>query len=158
MQIFKVTLLPMSVYGFSTTVAGISLSTFVGMLVDTTPRLKGIVVNLGNLSSASRVYVPRRLKFLAEAVQSFLFVQKMSTVLGCIGFWVLLTWFDSSSSSTDPAFMTLYQGYMLFSFLVLVSASLKLSALGWSISIERDWIVCMCQSNSDLLTSKSTVL
>ncbi|KAG0089330.1 hypothetical protein BGZ92_004919 [Podila epicladia] len=48
--------------------------------------------------------------------------------------------------------MALYQGYMLVAFLVLISASLKLSALGWSISIERDWIVCMCQSNSDLLT------
>ncbi|KAG0027326.1 hypothetical protein BGZ81_005699 [Podila clonocystis] len=108
MQIFKTTLLPMSVYGFSTTVAGISFSTFVGSLVDTTPRLKG--------------------------------------------FWVLLTWFDPSSSSTDPSLMALYQGYMLFALLVLISASLKLSALGWSISIERDWVVCMCQSNSDLLT------
>ncbi|KAG0027248.1 hypothetical protein BGZ82_009076 [Podila clonocystis] len=108
MQIFKTTLLPMSVYGFSTTVAGISFSTFVGSLVDTTPRLKG--------------------------------------------FWVLLTWFDPSSSSTDPSLMTLYQGYTLFALLVLISASLKLSALGWSISIERDWVVCMCQSNSDLLT------
>ncbi|KAF8987570.1 hypothetical protein BGZ52_003879 [Haplosporangium bisporale] len=48
--------------------------------------------------------------------------------------------------------MTFYQGYTLFALLVLVSATLKLSALGWSISIERDWIVCMCQSNSDLLT------
>lgn len=79
----------------------------------------------------------------------------MSTVLGCIGFWILLTWFDPSSSTTN---MTLYQGYTLFALLVLVSAILKLSALGWSISIERDWIVCMCQSDSDLLTSKSTSL
>ncbi|KAF9384784.1 hypothetical protein CPC16_008281 [Podila verticillata] len=123
MQIFKTTLFYASVYGFSTTVAGISFSTFVGSLVDTTPRLK--------------------------AVQSFLIAQKMSTVLGCVGFWILLTWFDPSSST---ATMTFYQGYTLFALLVLVSATLKLSALGWSISIERDWIVCMCQSNSDLLT------
>lgn len=41
MEIFKTTLLPMSIYGFSTTVLGILFSTTVGSLVDTTPRLQG---------------------------------------------------------------------------------------------------------------------
>lgn len=41
MEIFKTTLLPMSIYGFSTTVAGILFSTTVGSIVDTTPRLTG---------------------------------------------------------------------------------------------------------------------
>ncbi|KAG0327166.1 hypothetical protein BGZ99_008256 [Dissophora globulifera] len=41
MEIFKTTLLPMSIYGFSTTVAGILFSTTVGSLVDSTPRLPG---------------------------------------------------------------------------------------------------------------------
>jgi len=41
MEIFKTTLLPMSLYGFSTTVAGILFSTTVGSLVDSTPRLSG---------------------------------------------------------------------------------------------------------------------
>jgi hypothetical protein len=41
MEIFKTTLLPMSIYGFSTTVFGILFSTTVGSLVDTTPRLHG---------------------------------------------------------------------------------------------------------------------
>ncbi|KAF8925330.1 hypothetical protein BGZ58_000906 [Dissophora ornata] len=134
MEIFKTTLLPMSIYGFSTTVVGILLSTTVGSIVDTTPRL--------------------------PAVQSFLFTQKFTTVLGALGFWVLLTWFDPSSGSiaapetttTSSGGMSLYQGYSAFAFLVLASGVLKLSALGWSISIERDWIVALCQSDSDILT------
>ncbi|KAI7826084.1 Ferroporti-1 [Gamsiella multidivaricata] len=151
MEIFKTTLLPMSIYGFSTTVAGILFSTSVGSLVDSTPRL--------------------------PAVQSFLLTQKSTTVLGALGFWVLLTWFDPTSaldspilatpvsttaapaigvaaaiSAEDDMSMTLSQGYSLFTLLILMSGTLKLSALGWSISIERDWVVALCQSDSDMLT------
>ncbi|KAI1320019.1 hypothetical protein EDD11_002351 [Mortierella claussenii] len=136
MEIFKTTLLPMSIYGFSTTVAGILLSTTVGSMVDTTPRLR--------------------------VVQFFLLTQKLTTILGALGFWVLLTWFDSAAASptsgpevTDTmktATLSIYQGYSLFAFLVFASGVLKLSALGWSISIERDWIVAFCQSDSELLT------
>jgi hypothetical protein len=46
------------------------------------------------------------------------------------------------------------QGYSLFALMVVASGVLKLSALGWSISIERDWIVALCHSNSDALTRK----
>ncbi|KAF9901156.1 hypothetical protein BX616_002358 [Lobosporangium transversale] len=139
MEIFKNTLLPMSIYGFSTTVAGIILSTTVGSFVDTTPRLK--------------------------AVQSFLLTQKLTTILSALVFWALLTWFDPSSDIHIPAIkstktivaiseptLSLYQGYSLFTFLVIASGVLKLSALGWSISIERDWIVSLCQSDSEMLT------
>ncbi|GJJ71205.1 solute carrier family 40 (iron-regulated transporter), member 1 [Entomortierella parvispora] len=144
MEIFKTTLLPMSLYGFSTTVAGILFSTTVGSLVDSTPRL--------------------------SAVQSFLFVQKAMTVFGCIAFWILLTWFDPSAlSGPRPSTQTgqdlqdlqdleplpsigIYQGYSLFAFLVLASGLLKLSALGWSISIERDWVVALCHFNTEKLT------
>ncbi|KAF9351164.1 hypothetical protein BGX34_000751 [Mortierella sp. NVP85] len=149
MEIFKTTLLPMSVYGFSTTVFGILFSTTVGSLVDTTPRL--------------------------HAVQSFLFTQKLTTVLGAIGFWILLTWFDSSPTPVIPpttttvataaissrsirdGMLTAFQGYSLFAFLVFASGVLKLSALGWSISIERDWIVALCQSDSDMLTRNESM-
>jgi len=99
------------------------------------------------------------------AVQSFLFTQKLTTVLGAIGFWILLTWFDASSTpvatpvvaaissrSIRDGMLTAFQGYSLFAFLVFASGVLKLSALGWSISIERDWIVALCQSDSDMLT------
>ncbi|KAF9545231.1 hypothetical protein EC957_011104 [Mortierella hygrophila] len=146
MEIFKTTLLPMSIYGFSTTVAGILFSTTVGSIVDTTPRL--------------------------TAVQSFLFTQKLTTIVGALGFWILLTWFDPTtavSSLLPPPSVTdvtaaaggltgnmlelsMTQGYSLFGLMVIASGLLKLSALGWSISIERDWIVALCHSNSDALT------
>ncbi|KAG0067229.1 hypothetical protein BGZ90_001089 [Linnemannia elongata] len=151
MEIFKTTLLPMSIYGFSTTVAGILFSTTVGSLVDTTPRL--------------------------TAVQSFLFTQKLTTIIGALGFWILLTWFDPStaaslplqpSSATDTTTtagdlttsmlgLSMVQGYSLFGLMVVASGVLKLSALGWSISIERDWIVALCHSNSDALTRLNSV-
>ncbi|KAF9929790.1 hypothetical protein FBU30_001226 [Linnemannia zychae] len=152
-KVFKTTLLPMSIYGFSTTIAGILFSTTVGSIVDTTPRL--------------------------TAVQSFLFTQKLTTVIGALGFWVLLTWFDPtggaplsqlSDSISDVGFsdsqtaagaeitgisgLSLVQGYSLFALMVIASGILKLSALGWSISIERDWIVDLCRSNSDTLTRR----
>ncbi|KAG0263965.1 hypothetical protein BG011_007686 [Mortierella polycephala] len=127
MEIFKTTLLPMSIYGLATTIAGILLSTTVGSIVDRTPRL--------------------------SAVQRFLFIQKFTTVLGALGFWVLLTWFDPSSTGPGGSSALSYsQGNSIFAFLVLSSGVLKLSALGWSISIERDWIVALCQSNSEALT------
>ncbi|KAG0207341.1 hypothetical protein BGX28_001391 [Mortierella sp. GBA30] len=134
MEIFKTTLLPMSVYGFSTTVAGILFSTTVGSLVDSTPRL--------------------------SAVQSFLFAQKFTTVLGALGFWILLTWFDPAlpNNTENSGVLSLYQGYCIFAFLVLASGVLKLSALGWSISIERDWIVSLCQSDSELLTKLNVTM
>ncbi|KAF9908880.1 hypothetical protein EC991_009286 [Linnemannia zychae] len=125
MEIFKTTLLPMSIYGFSTTVAGILLSTTVGSIVDNTPRL--------------------------SAVQAFLFTQKLTTIIGALGFWILLTWFDPTASATTPG-ISMVQGYSLFALMVLASGVLKLSALGWSISIERDWIVALCHSNSEALT------
>ncbi|KAH7046197.1 hypothetical protein BKA57DRAFT_465945 [Linnemannia elongata] len=146
MEIFKTTLLPMSIYGFSTTVAGILFSTTVGSIVDTTPRL--------------------------TAVQSFLFTQKLTTIIGALGFWILLTWFDPSTEvslplppssatyttttardlTTSMLGLSMVQGYSLFGLMVVASGVLKLSALGWSISIERDWIVALCHSNSDALT------
>lgn len=109
------------------------------------------------------------------AVQSFLFTQKLTTIIGALGFWILLTWFDPTtaasspllSSSTTPdtahaagdlssniAGLSMVQGYSLFALMVVASGVLKLSALGWSISIERDWIVALCHSNSDALTRK----
>ncbi|KAF9126920.1 hypothetical protein BGX30_015020, partial [Mortierella sp. GBA39] len=146
MEIFKTTLLPMSIYGFSTTVAGILFSTTVGSIVDTTPRL--------------------------TAVQSFLFTQKLTTIIGALGFWILLTWFDPTTAASSPLppssvtdattaaggltgnmlELSKTQGYSLFGLMVVASGLLKLSALGWSISIERDWIVALCHSNSDALT------
>ncbi|KAK3833542.1 MAG: Ferroporti-1 [Linnemannia elongata] len=146
MEIFKTTLLPMSIYGFSTTVAGILFSTTVGSIVDTTPRL--------------------------TAVQSFLFTQKLTTIIGSLGFWILLTWFDPTTAASSPLSpssvtdaiaaagdltssmfgLSMAQGYSLFALMVVASGVLKLSALGWSISIERDWIVALCHSNSDALT------
>ncbi|KAG9321976.1 hypothetical protein KVV02_008301 [Mortierella alpina] len=126
MEIFKTTLLPMSIFGFSTTVAGIMFSTTVGSLVDSTPRL--------------------------AAVQSFLFTQKVSTIFGALGFWILLTWFDPASGATHIGGLSLYQGYGVFIFLILINGVLKLSALGWSISIERDWVVALCRSDSEQLT------
>ncbi|KAG0286096.1 hypothetical protein BGZ96_009772 [Linnemannia gamsii] len=147
MEIFKTTLLPMSIYGFSTTVAGILFSTTVGSIVDTKPRL--------------------------TAVQSFLFTQKITTIIGALGFWILLTWFDPTTAASSPlppssttpdtaniagdlsnniAGLSMVQGYSLFALMVIASGVLKLSALGWSISIERDWIVALCHSNSDALT------
>ncbi|KAG0372791.1 hypothetical protein BGX24_012575 [Mortierella sp. AD032] len=138
MEIFKTTLLPMSIYGFSTTVAGILFSTTVGSIVDTTPRL--------------------------SAVQAFLFIQKLTTVIGALGFWILLTWFDPTTSvpaavagagpSSSIAGLSMVQGYGLFALMVVASGVLKLSALGWSISIERDWVVALCHSNSEALTPK----
>jgi len=92
------------------------------------------------------------------------------TVLGCVVFWILLTWFDPSAlSGPHPPSLPdqdlqkpeavlsigIYQGYSLFAFLVLASGLLKLSALGWSISIERDWVVALCHSNAEKLTRKS---
>ncbi|KAG9063159.1 hypothetical protein KI688_004760 [Linnemannia hyalina] len=152
MEIFKTTLLPMSIYGFSTTVAGILFSTAVGSIVDTTPRL--------------------------TAVQSFLFTQKLTTIIGALGFWILLTWFDPTTAASSPLppssvtyataaagsltgnmlELSMAQGYSLFALMVVASGLLKLSALGWSISIERDWIVALCHSNSDALTRLLTYL
>ncbi|CAO3570518.1 unnamed protein product [Mortierella alpina] len=126
MEIFKTTLLPMSIFGFSTTVAGILFSTIIGSLVDSRPRL--------------------------APVQSFLFIQKVSTILGALGFWVLLTWFDPTSGTSHTGDLSLYEGYSVFTLLILINGVLKLSALGWSISIERDWIVALCRSDSEQLT------
>ncbi|KAF9964452.1 hypothetical protein BGZ70_006436 [Mortierella alpina] len=53
MEIFKTTLLPMSIFGFSTTVAGILFSTTVGSLVDSTPRLAGFWILLTWFDPAS---------------------------------------------------------------------------------------------------------
>jgi hypothetical protein len=89
-----------------------------------------------------------------SAVQTFLFTQKLTTIIGALGFWVLLTWFDPTTSTASSG-LSMFQGYSLFALMILVSGVLKLSALGWSISIERDWIVALCYSNSDVLTRKS---
>ena len=116
--------------------------------------------------------------FLPIAVQSFLFTQKITTIIGARGFWILLTWFDpttaaslplSSPSATDATAaagdltnsmlrLSMAQGYSLFALMVIASGVLKLSALGWSISIERDWIVALCHFSSDALTRKHTPL
>ncbi|KAF9962400.1 hypothetical protein BGZ72_006221 [Mortierella alpina] len=98
MEIFKTTLLPMSIFGFSTTVAGILFSTTVGSLVDSTPRLSG--------------------------------------------FWILLTWFDPASETTDIGKLSLYQGYGVFTFLIVVNGVLKLSALEINVAMKRIDLVC----------------
>lgn len=224
MEIFKTTLLPMSIYGFSTTVAGILFSTTVGSIVDTTPRLTGSSHPLDPFLFASKFvcamgkgfffsfyrtkltpllwhpdfsqecfntcflfphYRPRTFSrghfyffFFSIAVQSFLFTQKLTTIIGALGFWILLTWFDPSTVASSPLQpssatyttttagdlttrmlgLSMVQGYSLFGLMVVASGVLKLSALGWSISIERDWIVALCHSNSDALTRKRTYL
>ncbi|KAF9973777.1 hypothetical protein BGZ73_002965 [Actinomortierella ambigua] len=133
-EIFKATLLPPSIYGFMTTVAGILLCTSVGTIVDRTPRLQG--------------KFPYPLSVLP--VRTFLVTQKLCGIFGGLGFWALLTFFDPTQ--VDRGVMSVEMGYSIFCFLVVLSSLLKLSALGWSISIERDWIVVLCEGDSHLLT------
>ncbi|ORX92434.1 hypothetical protein K493DRAFT_225727, partial [Basidiobolus meristosporus CBS 931.73] len=128
MDIFKDTLLPSSLYGFVFTASGILFSSVVGKWIDCTARLQAI-----------RTLIP---------------VKRISNVLASLGFLVLFTYFDYEAIPEDAKPLC----YTIFGLIVATGGALKLSSVGVSIVVEKDWLVMMAQSNSAVLTRVNSIM
>ncbi|KAJ3551118.1 hypothetical protein NM688_g4920 [Phlebia brevispora] len=129
-QLFQTTLLPASLYGFFTTGIAILFSGPIGSLVDRVPKL--------------------------QFVRWCILFQKLSASGAYACFLVLF-----ATSLQDRAATGLHAPFLvwlLFALIVLCGCALKLSTVGISVAIERDWVTCIAEGHDEALTTMNTIL
>ncbi|KDQ53177.1 hypothetical protein JAAARDRAFT_197661 [Jaapia argillacea MUCL 33604] len=129
-ELFQTTLLPASLFGFFTTGAGIIFSGLIGSLVDRVPRL--------------------------SFVRWCILVQKLSATSAYTCFLLLFATRLKEQASKDLGAPALI--WVLFALIVLAGCVLKLSTIGISVAIERDWATTIAEGNNDRLTTLNTIL
>ncbi|KII95449.1 hypothetical protein PLICRDRAFT_48408 [Plicaturopsis crispa FD-325 SS-3] len=129
-ELFRSTLLPASLFGFLTTGAAILFSGSIGILVDKVPKVKFV----------RRCIVAQK---LSASVAYALFIVLFSTHLRFRA--------ASGQSAATPV-------WIIFVGIVISGCVLKLSTVGISVAIERDWATSIAEGNDARLTKINTVL
>lgn len=129
-ELFKDTLLPASVFGFVTTVAVILFSASIGSLVDRYHRL--------------------------VFVRWCIVVQKFSAAIAYGCFLAIFSTNLQDVTSLDSRTPSSIWG--LFCAVTISGCALRLSTVGISVAVEREWVICIAQDDDALLTRLNTVL
>ncbi|KAG8996906.1 hypothetical protein FRB94_011006 [Tulasnella sp. JGI-2019a] len=129
-EFFQTTLLPASLYGFFTTGIAIIFAGVVGNLADRTPKLR--------------------------FVRGCIAVQKLSTTIAYISFFLIFhtnLWNERTAGRGASASV-----WALFTAITISGCLLKLSTVGISVAIERDWVICIAEGHDGRLTTLNTIL
>lgn len=130
-QLFQSTLLPASLFGFFTTGTAIFLSGTVGRLVDRIEKLKYV---------RACIIIQRASATCAYGL-FFLFFEKKQLLR------------EAAEGKRAPAHI-----WILFAAIILLGSILKLSTIGISVAIERDWASSIADGNSDRLNTINTMI
>ena len=88
--------------------------------------------------------------FYISAARSSLVVQNLSIATCSVVVYLVIQYrVDIESQWPDKALVTLCYGII-----ILISTIAQLASSGNTIAVEKDWIVEICGSNTDLLASK----
>ncbi|EPQ52787.1 hypothetical protein GLOTRDRAFT_79978 [Gloeophyllum trabeum ATCC 11539] len=129
-EIFKTTLVPASLFGFFTTGICILTSGWIGSLVDRLPKLVFVRWTIA-------------LQKISATAAYACFLTLFLTDLG-----------DSAVQGIHVPTLT----WVLFAIITLLGCVLKVSTVGISVAIERDWATCIAEGHDSRLTTVNTVL
>ncbi|KAG8883840.1 hypothetical protein FRB98_002779 [Tulasnella sp. 332] len=129
-ELFQTTLLPASLYGFFTTGVAIIFAGTIGTLVDHVPKLRFVRLCIA--------------------------VQKLSATVTYVCFFLIFhTRLREEAAVGEDASAPVWT---LFTAITLSGCLLKLSTIGISVAVERDWATCIAEGHDGRLTRLNTIL